>query len=186
MKEIQKGEYGYVKYRKKVHTILTVVGFAIIFAIFITGYLICKTKNNIATVMAIVTVLPVAKFAVTLLMVIPYKSPDKKLFDELKSIGSNLIILSDCVMTCKDKRVYVEFALVTDTCIYCYTQDKKIDTAYFEENVEAFIKSCGDTINVKLIKDYNTFKQRLSSLNNVEMKKNKLERVKKDFLILVI
>lgn len=186
MKKIQKGEYGYVEYRKKIHTILTIVGFTIVFAIFITGYLICKTKNNIATVMAIVSVLPVAKFAVTLLMVIRYKSPDKTLFDELKASGSNLEILSDCVMTCKDKSLYVKFALVTDTCIYCYTENEKFDTKYFEENVEAFIKSCGDTVSVKLLKDYNTFKHRVTSLNNVEMKKNKLERVKNDFLILVI
>lgn len=186
MKVVEKGEYGYIGYRKKFHSILTVVGFVVVFAIFLIGFLICKTKNNIATVMAIVTVLPVAKFAVTLLMVAFYKSPDRELFDELKSIGSNLTILSDCVMTCKDKSLYVEFALVTDTCVYCYTRNEKFDTKYFEENVEAFIKSCGDTVSVKLIKDFNTFKQRVSSLNNVEMKKNKLERVKNAFLILVI
>ena len=76
--------------------------------------------------------------------------------------------------------------IITDTCIYCYTENTKFDVKYFEENVAAFIKASGDTVNVKLIKDFETFFNSAKSLNNVEIKEKKAQRVKNDFLVLVI
>lgn len=186
MKLIEKGQCGYLEQRKKIHLIITSVGFLIVFIMLMTGIFVTETRNNIFTVMAIITVLPVAKFAVTYAMIANHKAPSKERYEELTKHGSNLLLISECVISCKDKSIYIPFALITDTCIYCYTENEKFDTAYFEENISEFIKSCGDTINVKLIKDYNTFKQRVQSLNDVEYKQNKAERVKKDFLILVI
>lgn len=186
MKKIDKGEYGYVDYRKKLQGIITLVGFAIVSAIFLTGFLVTKTKNNIATVMAIVTVIPVAKFMVSWLMYVRFKTPDKQEYDRIKAAGDKLILLSDCVMVCKDKNLYVKYAIITDTCIYCYTENDMFDTKYFEENITAFIKSCGDTVSVKLIKDFDLFHKRAESLNNLEFKEKKAERIKEEFLILVI
>lgn len=186
MKQIDKGEYGYVKYKKTRQGIVTLIGFAIVAAIYLTGYLVTGTNNNIATVFAILTVLPVAKFMVSWLMYVRFNSPDRQEFDKLKAMGEKLIILSDCVMACKEKTIYVKYAIVTDTCVYCYTDNEKFDIRYFEENVAEFIKSCGDTVSVKLIKDYDLFLKRAQSLNNVEFKEKKTERIKNDFLILVI
>lgn len=186
MKDVDKGQYGYIEYRKKMQIIKVLVMLIIILALLIAGMIIHGTRNNICTVIAVVCVLPMAKFLVTLLVVIKHKKPDEAQYEELKKVGENLVLLSDCIMSCKDKVLYVDFAVVTDTCIYCHTEDDKFDTAYFEKNVAEFIKSCGDTVNVKLFKDYEGFKKRILALSNVECKEKKTERVKNDFLILVI
>ncbi len=186
MKRVEKGEYGYVDYKKKTLGLVTLIGFVIVAAIFLTGFLVTRTKNNIATVMAIVTVLPVAKFMVSWLMYVRYKSPDKNEYDKLKTVGDKLMLLSDCVMSCRDKNLYVKYAIITDSCVYCYTENEKFDIKYFEENVAAFIKASGDVVSVKLIKDFDVFYNRAKSLNNVDIKEKKAQRVKNDFLILVI
>lgn len=186
MEKIEKGQYGYINHRKKTQLIITGICFLVVFIVFFTGLIINNwDRNNIYTVAAIVLVLPSAKFAVSYLIVCNYKTPDKKVYNEITENVSNLCILSDCAIACKDKRAYVEFAIITDSCIYCYS-NTKIDTKYFEDNVAEFIKSCGDTVNVKLIRELDVFINRIKSLNNVEMKENKIERVKKDFLILVL
>lgn len=186
MKDVEKGQYGYIEYRKKVQLIKVLIVLAIIAALLIAGIIIYGTRNNICTVIAIISVLPMAKFLVTLLVVVKHKKPDERCYQELKEAGDKLILLSDCIMSCKDKVVYVDFAIVTDSCIYCYTKDSQFDVAYFEKNVAEFIKSCGDTVNVKLLKDFESFKKRVQSLNHVEYKEKKAERIKNDFLILVI
>lgn len=186
MKQVEKGEYGYITYRRKIQTIKSVIAFAIVLAVFLTGFLICKTRNNICTVMAVLCVLPASRFLVALLLYVRHKTPPREQYDSLAEKGSHLILLSDCVMTCKEKNINVPFAVITDTCIYCYTENQAFDEKYFEANVSGFIKSCGDTVKVKLYKNYDEFSKRVSTLNGLEYQRKKAERIKNDFLILVI
>lgn len=186
MKVVEKGQYGYIEYRKKIQLIKTAVAFLLVFAILIFGIIVCGTKNNICTVISVVCVLPAAKFMVTLLMVIRHHKPDEVQYEELKAKGGNLTLLSDCIMSCKEKTVYVDFAIVTDSCVYCYTRNKDFDSDYFEKGISDFIKSCGDTVKVKLFKNFDDFKNRAAALNGMEFKEKKTERIKNDFLILVI
>lgn len=177
---------------------MTLAEFLAVSMIFLIGYLVCKTKNNICTVIAIVLVLPAARAFIAYLMFAKYKTAEKEKYDELKGKTEDFPLLSDCVMTCKEKNIYVPFALVTDTAVYCYTEDTEFDKSYFEKNISEFIKSCGDTVNVKLFTDYELFKKRVLALRSVDgteklqgniMPSNiekKIERIKNDFLILVI
>ena len=186
MKDVNKGEYGYIEYRKKINTVKTLIGFGIVALILFAGIIICGTKNNICTVIAILAVLPSAKSLVALLMVIRCKSPQKSDYDALKEHSVTSVLLSDCIMSCKDKTVYIEFAQITDSCIYCYTKDQRIGQDFFEKNIADFIKSCGDTVSVKLFYDFNQFSKRVKAVGNMEYKQNKIERIKNDFLILVL
>lgn len=165
---------------------MTLMGFAVVALIYFVGLIICKTNNNIATVMAVLCVLPTARIMVSWLMLTRFTSPDPARYEELKALSHEDMLLSDCAMSCKDRNIYVEFALITDSCIYCYSRDEKFDEKYFSENVAAFIKSCGDVVNVKLIRDYDQFLERVRALGNPEEKKKKIQRLRSDFLILVL
>ncbi len=186
MNTIEKGSYGYVEYRKKKQLFMTLAEFLAVSMVFLIGFLICKTKNNICTVIAIILVLPATRAFVAYLMFARLKTGDKSRYDELSKKASGYLLLSDCIMTCKDKNIYVPFAAVTDTVIYCYTEDVKFDRDYFEKNVAEFIRSCGDTVRVKLYTDYEQFQKKVLALKPVENKEKKTERIKDDFLILVI
>lgn len=186
MRSVEKGSYGYIEYRKKSQIIITGIIMAIVAAIFLGGFFITGTKNNICTVLAVLGVLPAARYMVSYLVVCKYNSPSKDRWMTLSDKCSGYILYSDCAMSCKDKTIYVEFAAITDNVIYCYTGNDKFDVSYFESGVSEFIKSCGDTVEVKLYKDFDSFNKRISELSNIEFKQNKLERVAKDFKILLL
>lgn len=186
MKAVEKGSYGYIEARKKSQIIKSGIFFAIVAAIYYTGIIATGTRNNICTVIAILGVLPAAKFLVSYLVICKFKTPSKDKQDELARINGAFVLYSDCAMSCKDKIIYAEFAAVTDNVIYCYTDNRKFNAAYFEREVAEFIKSCGDTVQVKLFVDFAGFSQRLNALKNVEFKQNKMERVAQDFKILLL
>lgn len=186
MKNVEKGVYGYVDYRKKKQLFLTLAEFLAVSMIFFIGFLICGTKNNICTVIAIVLVLPATRAFVAYLMFARLKTADKEKYEELNRRTEGFPLLSDCLLTCKDKNIFIPFAVVSDTVIYCYTEDTAFDRSYFEKNISEFIKSCGDTVSVKLFTDYGQFRDRVTALHPSEQKEKKVERIKKDFLILVI
>lgn len=76
--KVEKGEYGYLDYKKRQSAVLMILGFSIVAVLFFIGYFATKTKNNIMTVISILTVLPVAKFAVNFFFLLPYHSEKKR------------------------------------------------------------------------------------------------------------
>lgn len=188
MKPMEKGTYGYLNQRKKMLMILTLICFAIVFIILFAGILICKTKNNILTVFAILTVLPSAKVMVSWLMLIRYNTPNQDYYKKVCEQVKQLPILSDCVVTCKDKTVFVPYAVISDTTIYCYTSNAQFDEDYFEKNTMEFIKKCGDSVSVKLYKEFESFLKKVHTADvSADMDKiKKINRLKEDFLILVL
>ena len=66
--KVQKGQYGYLSYKKKFSAIVTIGMFALSLAIFIMGYVTTKTNANLLTVVAVLGCLPASKSAVSMLM----------------------------------------------------------------------------------------------------------------------
>lgn len=182
----EKGTFGYVDYQKQKLLFKTLGEFLAVSFIFCGGYLICGTKNNICTVIAIVLVLPAVRSLVRYLMFVKANSPDREQYELLSGKTAGFPLLSDCILTCRSKNIYVRFAVVTDTVIYCYAKDCVLAAADFESGLSEFIASCGDTVNVKLFTDFNLFLKRVTALHPVENKEKKTERIKNDFLILVL
>ena len=46
MKKVEKGEFGYLAYKKRRNMIKTIIAFAVVLVIFIIGFIIWKSKNN--------------------------------------------------------------------------------------------------------------------------------------------
>ena len=67
MSKKEKGEFGYLKYKRSFNLLLTIIAFLIIAAVFVTGLIIFKSRNNYMTLVATVLVLPGAKIAVSIL-----------------------------------------------------------------------------------------------------------------------
>lgn len=57
----EKGEFGYLNYRKKLNLIKMIVSFAVVAAVLIIGFIVYKTRANIFTVAAVVLVFPGSK-----------------------------------------------------------------------------------------------------------------------------
>ena len=84
----EKGEFGYLNYRKKLNLIKMIVSFAVVAAVLIIGFIVYKTRANIFTVAAIVLVLPAAKMAVAYFVVLPHKPADNELKEKVDEFNS--------------------------------------------------------------------------------------------------
>ena len=72
MSKKEKGEFGYLKYKRSFNLLLTIIAFLIIAAVFVTGLIIFKSRNNYMTLVATVLVLPGAKIAVSYFILLPH------------------------------------------------------------------------------------------------------------------
>ena len=64
MKKKEKGQPGYIKWRKEKYLIGTIAEFAVVIALVVLGYVQTKTKLNLLTVVAVVGCLPASKMLV--------------------------------------------------------------------------------------------------------------------------
>ena len=90
----EKGEFGYLNYRKKLNLIKMIVSFAVVAAVLIIGFIVYKTRANIFTVAAIVLVLPAAKMAVAYFVVLPHKPADNELKEKVESKSGSLAYIT--------------------------------------------------------------------------------------------
>lgn len=111
----QKGEFGYLKYRKTrsllhlIILVLTAVG------IFVLGLALNKWEaTNIFTILAIVMVLPAARVFVSLVILIPYKQSDeeiKNMAEKYKREDDDLLL--DVVFTSSEHVMHLDALLVS-------------------------------------------------------------------------
>ncbi len=123
----ERGEYGYLKYRKTVLTIGLIGVIAASVLIFVVGLLLNKGETaNLFTIVSILGVLPGAKFLVLLIVVFPHKSmkeEEKTFLDSL--LKANDRIFYDVVFTSKERPMHLDAIIVTGHQIIGYTTSEK-------------------------------------------------------------
>ena len=86
-----KGDYGYYAYEKKKRGAIVAFLFGVCLLIFFTGLIRFGTRRNLFTLVAILGVLPAAKWAVSWIMVMLQKSVDRKVYEETEEIAGELL-----------------------------------------------------------------------------------------------
>ena len=166
MKKVEKGEFGYLAYKKSRNMIKTIIAFAVVLVIFIIGFIIWKSKNNYLTMLAVVLVLPAAKFAVSYFVLIPHKNCDEELKSAIEERKGELNSVYDLVVSNKQKPVGIMAAVISDNQIL------------FETSVKEFLKNEKLTCAVLLYKDKDTYLEKVknAALNFDVSKENSLDR----------
>ena len=178
MKKVEKGEFGYLAYKKSRNMIKTIIAFAIVLVIFIIGFIIWKSKNNYLTMLAVVLVLPAAKFAASYFVLIPHKNCDEELKSAIEERKGELNSVYDLVVSNKQKPVGIMAAVISDNQILAYTSAAKADKNLFETSVKEFLKNEKLTCAVLLYKDKDTYLEKVknAALNFDVSKENSLDR----------
>ena len=116
------------------------------FAVFLTGYFLNKTRNNVFTVVAAVLVLPVAQYATWLFSLWPFKDPDPKASLAIETLTGNYNLFHSLLVPAGNNILYFDHIIVTGTKIYCII-DKLTDKANLEERFNQKIKAKGLALN---------------------------------------
>lgn len=167
-KKIEKGEYGYLNARKKRLGIATLFCFCMIAAFFLVGYLTTKTRNNIFTIMAILSALPTAKFAASFLVLLPYQGVSFEQYKKVLGSAKGVRILTDLVITTGEKTLPTLFVAIHNSSVCGYTKEEKYDIAYAESFLTKNLMTNGQKATVKIFKDEKVFLHRLEAMKQIE------------------
>ncbi len=141
LKKKERGEYGYLKYKKTVLTLGFVGVLAASLGIFFLGLVLNKWETaNLFTIVAILGVLPGAKMLTLLVVVLPHRSMDEKekaMIDGL--LQKDDAVFYDAVFTSKERPMHLDAIVVTGHQIIGYTTDKKDK---IQKTEEYFKKEC--------------------------------------------
>lgn len=115
MKRVGRCEYGRIRDVKRRNLLGVLCMIAIGVAIFILGLLLNKfEKRNIFTVVAVLFALPMARYLSTLLVTLPYKTPEKALYEKVKqSVPKGSILFSDYLFSSSERAMGMSFFVLT-------------------------------------------------------------------------
>ena len=115
MKRIERCEYGHIRAEKKKNLCGALSMILIGVAIFVLGLCLNKfEKANIFTIISVLFVLPMARFLTTLIILLPYKSPEEALFRQVREkLPQGSVLLSDYVFTLGERVMGRDFFVLT-------------------------------------------------------------------------
>lgn len=164
-KKKEKGEYGYRTANRRIRLAITGVLLAAILAQLAVRHFVSEqATKNVLTVMAILTVLPMANMASPLLASWNYRTPDKTFYQKLLPYEKKTLLLYDLIVTTKEYVLPFDAVIVHPAGIYAYCPKKNLKTAKAENAVSELLRANKMTLNFKIIPDEHGFFKRLESL----------------------
>jgi len=176
MKKVGKGEYGYLNYRKKRLGVATMLCFLVVAVFFLIGYLTTKTRNNIMTIMAILSVLPAGKFAASFFALLPYQGASKEQYKRVMTHADGVQVLADLVITTGQKTLPTLFMAVHNSSVCGYVNAKNYDIAHAEQFLTKNLMENGQKATVKIFRDEKVFLNRLDTMRQIEIDEKQREK----------
>ncbi len=195
MRRAQKGEYGYLAYKKKIESIKTVIYFAIPLALFFGGLIATGTKKNLLTLVAVLGILPASKNAVLMIMYLKsrgispaaYVTMEEALQKTGETVLTNMTVLYEMVFTTQEHTYEVPcmFVYAGSVCGYLPSSStKKKNTGRkdgkkkqdkpdplhvtLEKHIDQTLKREGISVNVKIFDGEDAFIRRVNELKPLE------------------
>lgn len=140
--KLERGEYGYLKERKRRALTGTFLMVLVGLAIFLLGLLLNKMEvTNLFTVIAVCMVMPAAKYFVSYVVLFPYQpvtEETKKRLDAHAKEGDT--VLYDVVFTSSEKVMHLDCIYVTGHQIIGYTSRTKDNTQVIQDYFKKELK----------------------------------------------
>ena len=163
-KKVNKGEFGYIPYRKNIALLRTIACLVITVGIYLTGVIMYKSPKNAFSIIAALGCLPTGWSAVNLILFIKAKACSEEDHKKIEDCRGDLLIHYDHVITSYDKNYYVNASTVLDKNICCYTSDD-FDVADCEKHIKKMLAQNGYTsYSIKIFTDINKYCERLTQL----------------------
>lgn len=186
--KIRKGDYGYIKAKKR-KSLLGVLAMLIIgLSVFITGLVLNKYSNrNIFTVLAVLFVLPGAKFLVAYIVMFPYRSVSREQFDKVKAaVPENVQLYTDLVITSAEKVMHLDFAAVGQNQVIALLGAGKQDISYVRKYLTDGVRNWGTGYKVKVVDSEKVFLGELRKIEQAEVNPDEEENVKSYLTSLIV
>jgi NADH:ubiquinone oxidoreductase subunit K len=166
MNKYEKGEFGYLKSKKRAQLIFTVSLFFISIGMYIVGYFLNEKSNaNVFTIFSILLILPAAKSLVLFIVIFPYKSTKEEQYKEVLTIVTkSMYLFTDLVITSPQKVMNLTFTVIGNGNIIALAGKSGQDLKFIKEYLKKGSTNWADTYHVKIHSDYQLFLKNISNL----------------------
>lgn len=168
MKKVVKGNFGYISAKRKQAIIRTILYFVIALAIFVIGYLVSHTKQNIGTIAAVLGCLPACKSLVSVIILIRATGCSDDAYQTIKEEEGHLIGMYDMYFTSYQKNFAISHMIVENKIILALTEDTKCDISACKEHLSTMLKQGGfKDMTITISQDVTAYCKQLSNLNEM-------------------
>ena len=166
MKKTAKGKAGYVRYEKIRRLLIMLLMFAIPIGIYISAYIITGSNRNIMTIVAIVGIVPAARFAVSWIMIMMMKDADPQVIETTERIAGGLVHGYELMVTAYEGRMPLDAVVVCGNEIVCIsTKGDKGQFAFMEKHISKILNSNNYfNSNVRIFPDLKHYEDRIRQL----------------------
>lgn len=169
----EKGQYGYRDKIRQIRLVITLVLVAAILAQLGGRWFTDNpAAKNILTVMAILTVLPMANMASPLLASWRYRTPPKEFYEKIKPYEKKCVILYDLILTTNEFVMPMDAIAVHPCGVYGYCTAGKLKVKEAEQSLNGLFTANRLDPNLKLFLEERSFLRRLDSLKPSEGDEN--------------
>lgn len=120
--------------------------------------------KNILTVMAVLTVLPMANIAAPLLASWKYRTPPRAFYERTLQYESKCTVLYDLVLTSRDLVLPMDAIAVHPRAVIAYCTSPKVNASAAETFLNEMLRGNKLDANARVIKDERAFFRRLDNL----------------------
>ena len=186
--KIKRGDYGYIRARKRNALIKTILMALIGAAIFIAGLFLNKMSNkNIFTVIAVLFVLPVAKSLVAFIVLFPYRTVSKELYEKTQAkLPKGMTLYADLVITSSEKVMHLDLLAVGNGQVIGILGKGRQELSYVRKYLRDGIHNWGEDYKVKIVEGERNFLAELSSVPEEEVDGEEEEKVKSYLISLIV
>lgn len=186
--KVQRGEFGYIKSRKTRALLGTFLMVILGLAVFITGLLLNKMSNrNIFTVIAVLFVLPGAKFLVAYIVTFPYRSVEREQYDKVERVLSEgMKLYTDLVITSSEKVMHLDFIAIGNGKVIGLLGQGKQELSYVRKYLTEGVHNWGSGYKVKIVDSEKTFMGEVSKVEPCEVDIEEEEHVKSYIISLIV
>lgn len=178
MKKIEKGEFGYILYKRKTELLKTISMFSISIALFVMGFVSTGTKSNLLTVVAVLGCLPASKLAVNTFMFFIATPCSENLKEKIEDQIGLLDGFYDMFFTSEKQNFHLSHLIVTKNSILGISEREKTNEQEFEKHMKILLnKEQISGITVKLYHDPTKYCQRLKELNQSMVEQGKRDDI---------
>ena len=164
MKKVKKGNIGYIRYEKVKRGLVAALMFAIPLIIFFTGLITTGTRKNLLTVVAILGVIPAARFAVSWIMIMLQKDADPEMAAATEQICPDMVKAYELTVTAYEGRMPLDCVVVYGGSIACYSsRGERNKFSFMEKHIESIMKSNGLSVKTKIFSEERGYLDRIRS-----------------------
>ncbi len=184
----KRGDFGYIRAKKRNSLIKTGIMALLGIIVFIIGLLLNHMSNqNLFTVIAVLFVLPGAKSLVAFIVLFPYQTTSKELYEKAcGKLAEGMTLYSDMVITSSEKVMHLELLAVGNGQVIGLAGRKNQDLSYLRKYLRDGVLNWGTDYKVKVVEGEKNFLADISGVKRLEVNQEEEEKVKSYLTSLIV